>query len=395
MEHWNDDIEFVVYCLTHPEMMAGEEFRMWIKTPEHRALFEEIRLYREAYMRRADAFRMDVEEEYRRFAGRTAVGFEKRQRKERIIGKSMWWRKIYAIAALVLILLTVGLGILLRPEEEKIFQSVLPIFPGTTKATLVLANGSQLDLTRNDLQEVIENGIVIKNDTLGGLQYDETDLKIEKPVWHTVKVPVAGEYHFILQDGTKVWINSASELKFPMAFIGNNREVFVEGEAYFEVAEDQEHPFIVHAGEAAIRVLGTKFNVAAYPEDKKVATTLTAGKVNVEGWGREMDLEPGFQAVLDMQSGVMEKHRVDTAMYVSWTRGIWEYENMPLFEITKQLSRWYDVNFIFSAPEFRYRRFTGVVKRYDVLNHILEIIEKTTNVRFTIHGKDIAIQAAV
>lgn len=395
MEHWNDDIEFAVYCLTHPEMMAGEEFRTWIKTPEHRALFEEIRLYREAYMRRADAFRMDVEEEYRRFAGRTAVGFGKRQRKERIIGKSMWWRKVYAIAALVLILLTVGLGILLRPEEEKIFQSVLPIFPGTTKATLVLANGSQLDLTRNDLQEVIENGIVIKNDTLGGLQYDETDLKIEKPVWHTVKVPVAGEYHFILQDGTKVWINSASELKFPMAFIGNNREVFVEGEAYFEVAKDQDHPFIVHAGEAAIRVLGTKFNVAAYPEDKKVSTTLTAGKVKVEGWGRDMDLEPGFQAVLDMQSGVMEKHRVDTAMYVSWTRGIWEYENMPLFEITKQLSRWYDVNFIFSAPEFRNRRFTGVVKRYDVLNHILEIIEKTTNVRFTIHRKDIAIQAAV
>lgn len=395
MESWNDDIEFAVYCLTHPEMRAGEEFRTWIKTPEHRALFEEIRMYREAYLQRADAFQVDVEEEYRRFAGRTKVAAGKRQGKERSMGKNRRWRRVYAVAAVVLALMGVGLGILLQPEEEKIFQSVLPILPGTTKATLVLANGSQLDLTRNDLVEVIENGVAIKNDTTSGLQYDETDLKVEKPVWHTVKVPVAGEYHFILQDGTKVWINSASELKFPVVFIGNNREVFVEGEAYFEVAEDKAHPFIVHAGEAAIRVLGTKFNVAAYPEDKKVTATLTAGKVRVEGLGQEMALEPGFQAVLDVQEGTMAKQPVDTAMYVSWTRGIWEYQNMPLSEIAKQLSRWYDVNFIFSAPEFRNRRFTGVVKRYDILNHVLAIIEKTTNVRFTIHGKDIAIQAAI
>ena len=124
-----------------------------------------------------------------------------------------------------------------------------------------------------------------------------------------------------------------------------------------------------------------------------MTTTLTAGKVHVEGLGQEMVLNPGFQAVLNVQSGMMEKQPVDTTMYVSWTRGIWEYENMPLSEITKQLSRWYDVNFIFSAPEFRTRRFTGVVKRYDILNHVLRIIEKTTNVRFVIYGKNVAIQA--
>lgn len=391
MESWNDDIEFAVYCLVHPEMRRGKEFCAWIKEPEHQILFEEVQQYHEAYLQHEDALHIDVGEEYKRLLQKMAAVNGKMAVTKR--AGIRLWRRSYTIASLVLILVSVALGLWLKPGSENDIQPVQLILPGTTKATLILANGSQLDLTRNDLEEVIENSIAIKNDTATGLQYDETDVKVEKPVWHTVKVPVAGEYHFILQDGTKVWINSASELKFPVAFVGNNREVFVEGEAYFEVAEDEEHPFIVHAGEALIQVLGTKFNVAAYPEEQKVTTTLTAGKVHVEGLGQEMVLNPGFQAVLNVQSGMMEKQPVDTTMYVSWTRGIWEYENMPLSEITKQLSRWYDVNFIFSAPEFRTRRFTGVVKRYDILNHVLRIIEKTTNVRFVIYGKDVAIQA--
>lgn len=313
----------------------------------------------------------------------------KQRRNRRLIGR---W---VSVAAVFAILLGTGLTLKLKDQSEREIFPVARILPGTTKATLVLANGSEIDLTRNDLKEVIEEGTLIKNDTAIGLQYEQADLKVEEPVSHTVKVPVAGEYHFTLSDGTKVWINSASELNFPVVFSGNKREVYVKGEVYFEVEHDEKHPFIVHSGEVAIQVLGTKFNVAAYEESKEVVTTLTQGAVNVEFAGKTSRLEPGYQAVADIRGNTIDNRKVDVGMYVSWIKGIFEYENMPLSEIAIQLSRWYDVNFTFSAPEFKERRFTGVVKKYEVLNEVLEVIEKTTDVCFMIDGKEIAVKSAV
>lgn len=141
--------------------------------------------------------------------------------------------------------------------------------------------------------------------------------------------------------------------------------------------------------------MGTKFNVAAYEESHKVVTTLTQGAVNVEFAGQNTKLEPGYQAIADIRSKTIGRRFVETEMYVSWIKGVFEYENMPLSEIAIQLSRWYDVDFIFSAPEFKNRRFTGVVKKYDMLNEVLKIIEKTTDVCFMINGKEVAVKSAV
>ena len=373
------------YCAGRLDAETGKKLREWIdEAPENREAFEKyLRIVKMHRMVEGDQMIFDRESWIKLY------GKLQQKKNRRTI------KYVVGIAASVLVIVGLGIGVLLKDQGTGAIVPVVQILPGTTKATLVLANGSQIDLTRDDLKEVTEQGAFIKNDTTVGLQYDHSDVRIEEPVFHTVKVPIAGEYHFTLPDGTKVWINSDSELTFPVAFSGSNREVFVKGEAYFEVEHDAVHPFIVHANDVAIRVVGTKFNIAAYEDDQRVVTTLTQGAVNIEFAGKSAKLIPGRQAIADLQQQTISRRQVEVGMDVSWIKGIFEYENMPLSEIAVQLSRWYDVNFIFSAPEFKERRFTGVVKKYDVLNDVLKIIEKTTNVSFMINGKDIAVKSVV
>ena len=375
----------VDYCSGNISEADSRTLQSWINTaPENRETFEKyLRLVKMHRMVKGAEEIRDAEA-WKRLSATMAAKKIRRIR-----------QRVAAVAAVVLLFLGIGLGFLESREETVPLGSNIHILPGTTKATLVLANGTQLDLTRNDLREVQEQGALIKNDTTVGLQYELNHQKMEEPVWHTVKVPVSGEYHFTLSDGTRVWLNSESEITFPVSFVGGSREVVVKGEAYFEVKSDKAHPFIVHAKEVDIEVVGTKFNVAAYEDSHRVVTTLAEGRVNVEMSGQVVGLSPDEQVSVDLKSGKMAKNSVSASTNISWIQGIFEYENMTLEEITTQLSRWYGVNFIFSAAEFKTRRFTGVVKKYDELNNVLKIIEKTTNVSFMINGKDIAVKSTV
>lgn len=375
----------VDYCSGNISEADSRTLQSWINTaPENRETFEKyLRLVKMHRMVKGAEEIRDAEA-WKRLSATMAAKKIRRIR-----------QRVAAVAAVVLLFLGIGLGFLESREATVPLGSNIHILPGTTKATLVLANGTQLDLTRNDLREVQEQGALIKNDTTVGLQYELNHQKMEEPVWHTVKVPVSGEYHFTLSDGTRVWLNSESEITFPVSFVGGSREVVVKGEAYFEVKSDKAHPFIVHAKEVDIEVVGTKFNVAAYEDSHRVVTTLAEGRVNVEMSGQVVGLSPDEQVSVDLKSGKMAKNSVSASTNISWIQGIFEYENMTLEEITTQLSRWYGVDFIFSAAEFKTRRFTGVVKKYDELNNVLKIIEKTTNVSFMINGKDIAVKSTV
>ena len=371
------------YCTGRINAEEAGKLREWIdKASENRELFEQ-------YLKTVKINRMvegadwlDEERAWQELAGKIRRGRIK-----------SFYRRLSLGAAVVIIFIGLGMAFWQRnklPEQE---VQLIQILPGSTKATLILANGSQIDLTRGDLKEVITTEALIENDSLLGLQYNHIKLRDEQPVFHTVKVPVAGEYHFTLSDGTKVWMNSDSELRFPVNFTSNRREIFIKGEAYFEVEPDRERPFIVHANQVSIQVLGTKFNVSAYGESQQVLTTLVQGGVNVKYAGLQTELQPGFQAVTDIKAGTMDRREVEVGMYTSWTKGIFEYENMPLSDIAVQLSRWYDVRIIFAAPEFANRRFTGVVRKYDVLNDVLSIIEQTTDVCFIVNGKEIVVKA--
>lgn len=376
---------FGAYCAGKLEQQEAESLKCWLdESAENRKTFEK-------YLRIVKFYRMEEGEWFISDSKAWNVICRKIH-KNRI---KRLFRYYSAIAAMFVMLWGIGWLYLFSGISVRVPVVAETILPGTTKATLVLADGSKVDLTCPDLKEVKEEEMLIENDSVVGLQYDRVDFQKKQLVWHTIKVPVTGEYHFILSDGTKVWMNSASELRFPVSFVGDTREVYTEGEVYFEVEHNVLQPFIVHSSGVRLEVLGTKFNVCSYEGTGKVVTTLAQGSVNVVYAGQSTLLEPGYQAVTDRETKVTECLKVNADMYISWIKGIFEYENMSLSEIAGQLSRWYDVHFIFADTAFKSRCFTGIAKRYESLNEVLKIVEKTTDVSFRIEGKKIIVQSAV
>ncbi|MDY5489129.1 MAG: DUF4974 domain-containing protein [Butyricimonas virosa] len=308
------------------------------------------------------------------------------------------WIQITAVASVV-ILFALSFVFFYTPKSEEMSPVLAKVHAGGTKATLIVADGIQVDLTQDNLQEVIgQYGATVLKDKKNELRYDNVEVNEgieEKPVFHTISAPVGGEYHFTLADGTMVWLNSSSRLTFPTRFTGDTREVLAEGEVYFDVQHDENKPFIVRVNDMSVRVLGTKFCISAYPENEGIMTTLVQGAVQVTSGDNQVVLKPGCQAVVDQHSGAISQRAVELSLYTSWIQGIFEYENMELNDIMVQLARWYDVQFIFSAPEYKERRFTGVIRKYEDLNDVLDMIEKTTNVKFIINERNVTITSVM
>ncbi len=325
---------------------------------------------------------------------RASDSLKRVQEKIRIRGRRKLWIQITAAASVVL-LFSLSYMFFYISESREDFSELMKVHAGGTKATLIVADGIQVDLTQDNLQEVIgQYGVTVMNDNENELRYDCVEINDEteeKPMFHTISAPVGGEYHFTLADGTMVWLNSSSQLTFPTRFTGSTREVIVEGEVYFEVQHDENRPFIVWVGDMNVQVLGTKFCISAYPENEGIMTTLVQGAVQVTSGDKQVVLQPGYQAVVDQHSGVIKQRAVELSLYTSWVQGVFEYENMELNDIMIQLARWYDVQFTFSAPEYKERCFTGVVRKYEDLDDVLDMIEKTTNVKFIVNGRNVTI----
>ncbi len=385
MEHWNDDIEFAVYCLAHPEMMAGEEFRTWIKTPEHRALFEEIRLYREAYMRRADAFRMDVEEEYRRFAGRTKRGR----------GRALW-RWCGAAAASVAVLLAVWFFADRVEVEEKTLAEAETLV-GRRTAELILASGERVELGGNALNIKTEDGRRIAADSCKRLSYREADVEgvmEEEPVYNTVRVPGGADYAVELADGTIVRLNCETELRYPVRFVGKERRVYLDGEAFFEVAKNAEMPFIVETKQMQVEVTGTQFDVKAYAEDETMQATLVEGGVEVCAYGagsKPVALIPSQQYVLDVQTRQAEVKKVDVQLYTGWVEGMFVFKNQRLEDVMTMLARWYSVDVFYIGESVKDIRLSANLGRYEHIDKILDIIQETNKIGFSRKGNVVTV----
>ena len=310
-------------------------------------------------------------------------------------GRWLFWRVGSVVAASVALLLMFVFPFTRQVEQPGTLVSQVGITPGGVKAILQSEDGKMIDLTSSTSSRIVtSDGLVLVNDSLKGLRFDQSKSENQPMKYHTLAVPVGGEYHFTLADGTRVWVNSASEVRFPNCFSGGKREIYVKGEVYLEVARDEKHPFVVHAGENEVRVLGTRFNLTAYPDEQEVITTLVEGSVEFWNDQSSIRLKPGEQSVLDRETNNLEKQKVDVSIYTSWVSGTYEYERMPLSDITRQLSRWYDVQFVYETTEFSNHPFTGVVKRDQSLEEVLSIIEKTTNIKFKISGRTIIIKRA-
>ena len=282
-----------------------------------------------------------------------------------------------------------------RPEpEEKIVRAEV-IKPGRLQAELRLGTGVRLALNEHQGVYSSENaGVEIVNDTVTGkVSYHVNETGMEDSlVFNTLIVPKGGEYSLELPDGTVVWVNSESSLRFPEKFTSNRREVFLEGEAYFEVARDISRPFVVETVQAKVSVLGTSFDVCAYAEEGKTWTTLEEGVVEVESMdkGEKVRMVPGEQVCLTGGKG-MEKYKVETALFTAWRSGRLVFKDMRLEDLMRNLARWYDVKVEFYREEAKDIVFTGDVKKYEDLNEVLEIIELTSDVHFTIEGQSIIV----
>ena len=320
--------------------------------------------------------------------------------------KSIYWgRLLRAAAAGLLVLAAIGAVLWhLRSNpgtssSHKRITAHEDIGPGGNKAILVLANGSNviLDSAHNGVlgKSGQSHFIKIKNGQLAYHNQESSRIKEDKKTkqqiqYNTLITPRGGQYQITLADGTKVWLNSGSSLKFPVAFTGQERVVKLTGEAYFEVIEDKEHPFKVLTSNMEVEDLGTHFNISAYPDEPNIKTTLLEGSVAVRNSGNEVTLKPGQQSIASNQTtGEIKVENVDTEMSVAWKNGYFSFHNTSIYEIMKEISRWYDVDVHFDDSLHVY--LNGEISRDVKVSKVFEMLELTGELKFYIEGKKILV----
>lgn len=266
-----------------------------------------------------------------------------------------------------------------RPAQEitkEALQLSGYIRPGTAKATLVLDNGRTIPLG-DSLINININGVEIKDDSANNLRY-HADLTHEV-VSNRLIIPRGGEYCVTLADGTVVWLNSESELSYPTAFTGNVRRVELKGEAFFKVAPDKNVPFIVDAGDYHVEVLGTEFNLSAYPEDENKVTTLVKGKVKI-GIDRFSDsdtLLPNMQFTYNTEHQSKQITQVNANIYGSWKQGHFEFDHTSLKQFLKIVSRWYDFKYLVKDASLLNYHFTGAFEKGNNIDDLFRILRSS------------------
>ncbi|UAY55750.1 FecR family protein [Arachidicoccus terrestris] len=316
--------------------------------------------------------------------------------------RPLWPRIRIAIAAAALVLVTLGAYYWIqqkRPDDLQVAQAkVQDVQPGGNKAVLTLAGGRQITLTNAATGMVAEQGdIVIRKTSAGEIAYQDgpssNDLRNGGTVqMNTITTPRGGKWTLTLSDGTRVWLNAASSITYPVAFTANVRQVSITGEAYFEVVHNERQPFTVMAGGLRIEDIGTAFNVKAYPDEADTRTTLVEGSVRISnGYGAAI-LEPGYQAksVRETNGGSIEVGKAkDLEQILAWKNDLFIFNRTDLHSLMRELSRWYDVDVVYEKG-VKNDVFYGRVLRNNTLSQILKVLE-LGNVRFRIEGKKLIV----
>ena len=314
--------------------------------------------------------------------GRQIMESRWRTVKSHTIRKTVRWITWSKYAAVILLFVSMGIFWFVNEEEQEVENvAVTKIEHGSMKAQLVLANGRRVDLVpETNLQLEEEGGTriltldnMVKYSGMDSLVGQSTEVK-----YNTLIVPRGGEFSLELADGTRVWLNTESKLRYPVAFTGDERRVEMDGEVYFEVAKNREKPFVVTVNGVDIRVLGTSFNVSAYQED--VVTTLVTGKVQLKKGDEQVVLLPNQQAI--WSDDKFKVKQVDARNYVLWKEGIFYFEDVDLEMILDDMARWYNVNIFYVNPTLKKMKFSVEIKRYEDINEILRRIEQTKRVKF-------------
>lgn len=387
LDYSDSQIEFANRLLNQREQLGREEVEQWLAKPENRVLLDELARIKQGLEKR----------EYTSLQIKEWKSLQRQihQVRLRIV---MWWISVAAV-------LVLGLGIGLwfsQPEETGLSfaeeqEYVNQIVPGKEQARLILADGRKVALGKNNTSIEVRQPVRITNDSVEGLKYSQlTGQQTEEVVveYNTLEVPVGGFYKLELPDGSKVWLNAASELRFPVRFAGKKREVYLKGEGCFEVSKDTDRPFVVHLNKADVTVLGTVFNINAYEEENHIYTTLAEGAVAFYSHQRakQLILKPGMQSDMDLKTGETILGEVDPSVYMAWTEGRFIFQSITLEAMMRQLQRWYDFEVFYCKQELKNYKFRGRLDRDMGIQEALGIIEETTDVRFQINGKTIVVR---
>lgn len=338
-----------------------------------------------------------VDDWYQQFAADEGTGLSEPDFE--VLKKEMWaalpaetlakkthklWPRIAAAASIVL-LAAAGLwfGRSYVPGfQDRTAQYIHDVAPGRNKATITLADGKTIDLSDG------KSGVVIG---AGKLSYNDgspvaTALGASQIEMASVVTPRGGTYEVMLPDGTKVQLNASSSIKFPSSFKSlAERRVELNGEAYFEVAKNKDQPFIVKSKYQEVKVLGTHFNVNAYSDEADTRTTLLEGAILING----KILKPNQQAL--QSGGNISIREVNAMEAVDWKNGEFICHNEPLESLMKKISRWYDVEVVYSNPELKERTFSGSLSRYDHVLDVLKALEFAGTLKFKLENRKIQV----
>lgn len=386
MKYNEKDIEFANQILTRRNELDNELVEAWMSNPLHVEMLKEFVAIREEYTN------WDFE----------IIKGEERKRLQRAITRRKKRQLVMRWSVAASVILCVALSALyLWNDSDWFFEQKFPQQANweqskLAEVELILADGKRVPLGGSGRQ-IQDHGVSgIKDDSLQGLTYVQAkalDEKVTVVLYNTLKVPTGGFYQLELSDGTRVWLNAESELRFPVQFGTGEREVYLKGEAYFDVRKDVARRFIVHLKESNVTVLGTSFNIKAYGDEDYIYTTLVEGKVRFtsEKEHEEVTLRPGMQSVLNLKSGKTELKEVEVEQFTAWRQGRFVFPSTTLGDLMCQLKRWYDIDVVYLSPEAKGYEFRGAINRDMDLKNVLAIVEKTSNVVFDINGRTIKV----
>ena len=317
------------------------------------------------------------------------------------------YRKFYYLVSAASLAIFMAIGLYFFNNNDQTYvsptsvkkvvkQKAIDIQPGTNKAILTLSNGKKIILDDSQNEVVINDGAIkvhknakgIIEYTLNRLGKEQNEKTEVQTGYNTIQTPIGGKFQLTLADGSKVWLNSASSLRFPVYFSGDNRTVELKGEAYFEVAKSQNKKFTVRSGNQTVEVLGTHFNINAYSDEPVITTTLIEGAIRVVELNTQkfQILKPGEQSKVHNDIKIQKK---DTQADIAWKDGYFYFENSSIETVMRQLGRWYGITARYESvlPQ---QHFEGAISTNLTLLEVLEILQKS-NVHFSLEGKEVVV----
>lgn len=327
--------------------------------------------------------------EYENYSGKKGYTvFKEKINRARRVRMIRWGAAVAAVWV-------IALGIMLwmisgeKNGDEKGLPVASNIIPaGEKRARLTLADGSTVMIAETSTRVLKEKGARIEYKN-GEIFYN-TEIKTTEIVYNELEVPRGGECIITLDDGTKVWVNAETKLKYPVSFAGEQREVILEGEAFFEVVKDKK-PFIVKTSFGDVRVLGTAFGINAYVDQPEGYTTLVRGKVSVTaGAGEPLVIQPGEQ-VVSSKDGKTRKQEVNVDEFVGWKDGIYVFRDKKLVDIMNTLERWYNISVLFEDESLKSLLFTGNLKRYDDINVFFDALSRTGDLKYRVERNHVIL----